>query len=202
MASSFPHSKYRKETSKQNSREDNHWSPSKPRSITLKRGGSSYQRNQHKPLSRHLMPGLVLSLSLFLSLLNTAMLQLNTSRAHAGRRGGAMEAWLHTLSLLPLLSILLSPFFISPPCNFSCAGHRTPGQSVSAPPPDPRTPTPRPPRHTQRLKMTFPHPRGHPPPPSLVTPNPISKAWVFLIYWWSHTLTLSLQLCWTAHWQD
>ena len=63
MASSFPHSKYRKETSKQNSREDNHWSPSKPRSITLKRGGSSYQRNQHKPLSRQLMPGLVLSLS-------------------------------------------------------------------------------------------------------------------------------------------
>lgn len=39
-------------------------------------------------------------------------------------------------------------------------------------------------------------------PASLSIPNPISKAWVFLIYWWPHTLTLSLQLCRTAHWQD
>lgn len=127
MASPFPHSKYRKETSKQNSREDNHWSPSKPRSITLKRGGFSYQRNQHKPLSRQLMPGLVLSLTLFLSLLKTAMLQLNTRRAHAGRLGGAIKAWLQTLSLC-----LCFPFC----CRYSS---RHPLQFLFCWSPNPRT---------------------------------------------------------------
>lgn len=66
---------------------------------------------------------------------------------------------------------------------------------------------PGPPCHTQWWKMTFPHLRHPlvpptPLPTSLSIPNPISKAWVFLIYWWPHTLTLSLQLCRTAHWQD
>lgn len=124
MASLFPHSKYRKETSKQNSREDNHWSPSKPRSITLKRGGSSYQRNQHKPLSRQLMPGLVLSVSL--SLLKTAMLQLNTRRAHAGRLGGAIKAWLHTVSLCCFFSFCCR-YSLSHPLQFLFCGSPNPG---------------------------------------------------------------------------
>lgn len=199
MASSFPHSKYRKETSKQNSREDNHWSPSKPRSITLKRGGSSYQRNQHKPLSRQLMPGLVLSLSLsFFPSSKLPCYNLIRDELMLGgwevlsRPDSAHSAFAFAFHFVVAILRLA-------PSNFSFAGHRTPGQSVSAPPPDARTPTPRPPRHTQCWKMTFPHPRG---PPSLISLNPISKAWVFLIYWWSHTLTLSLQLCRTAHWQD
>lgn len=132
MASSSPHSKYRKETSKQNSRGDNHWSPSKPRSITLKRGGSSYQRNQHKPLSRQLMPGLVLSLSLFLSLLKTAMLQLNTRRSHAGRLGGAIKARLHTLS--PCLCFLFCcRHSSSHPLRFLICGSPNPGTKFVCP---------------------------------------------------------------------
>lgn len=62
------------------------------------------------------------------------------------------------------------------PSDFSFAGHRTPGQSLSAPPPDPWTPLPRPPRHTQRLEDDISSPPRPPASPSLASPNPISKA--------------------------
>lgn len=125
MASPSPHSKYRKETSKQNSREDNHWSPSKPRSITLKRGGSSYQRNQHKPLSRQLMPGLVLSLSP--SFFPSSELQRYNLIPDELTLGGRDDLWRpdsHTQT-----SILLSLFFL----QFLFCGSPNPGTKCVCP---------------------------------------------------------------------
>lgn len=149
------------------------------------------------------MPGLVLSLSLsFFPSSKTAMLQLNVIRdssraAGRCRRGGPTPR----SQPLPLLSTLLSPFFIWLP-PISPLRVTEPGDKVCLP----RLPV-------LRLQCRDDHAThnggrwhfltlGDPRSPPLLSPNPISKAWVFLIYWWPHTLTLSLQLCRTAHWQD
>lgn len=146
----FPHSKYRKETSKQNSQEDNHWSPSKPCSITLKRGGSSYQRNQNKPLSRQLMPGLVLSLFLTLFFFPSSKLPRYNLIPDELTLGGwvvlSRPDYTHSASAFAFHFVVVILHLT--PSNFYFVGHWTLGQSVSAPPPDPRPPTLRPPRHT------------------------------------------------------
>lgn len=149
MASPFPHSKYRKETSKQNSQEDNHWSPSKPCSITLKRGGSSYQRNQNKPLSRQLMPGLVLSLFLTLFFFSSSKLPCYNLIPDELTLGGwvvlSRPDYTHSAFAFAFHFVVILHLTLF---NFYFVGHWTLGQSVSAPPPDPWSPTLRPPRHT------------------------------------------------------
>lgn len=133
MASPTSRSKYRKETSKQNSREDNQWSPSKPRSIALKRGGSSYQRNQNKPLSRQLMPGLVFSL-LFSSLFPPKNCPANS------RLGITLGGWevlsrpIAAHSAFPFLSLVARA-----PSDFSFVDCTT-LKSASVPAPDSQRP--------------------------------------------------------------
>lgn len=139
-------------------------------------------------------------LSLFLSLLKTAMLQLNVILAQAGRLGGAIKAWLHTLGFC-LCFPLCCRHSSSRSLQFLVCGSPNPGTKCVCPTSwssdaNAETTTP----HTTVEDDISSPPHPHSPP--LVSPNPISKAWVFLIYWWPHTLTLSLQLCRTAHWQD
>lgn len=114
-----------------------------------------------------------LTLSFFPSLKPTYC-NLMWHQLKPGGWGGANLAWLR----VPTHSIAFGCCYSHlAPSNIPFVGHRPAGPSVSAPPPGPRTTTP----HT-----TVEDDISSPPTPPLSIANPISKVWVFLIYWWPH----------------
>lgn len=120
------------------------------------------------------MPGLVLSL--FLSLLKTAMLQLNVKLAQARWLRGAIKAWLHTVSFC-LCFLLCCHHSSSHSLQYLLFGSLNPGTKCVCPTSwssDTNTETTTP--HTTMEDDSSPRSPSSPP---LVSPNPISKAWVF-----------------------